>query len=31
MTSVEIDPFEWSDVPHELFTEVRATCPVAKS
>jgi cytochrome P450 len=31
MSAVEIDPFEWSDVPHDLFTEVRATCPVARS
>lgn len=28
---VAINPFEWSDVPHELFDEVRATCPVARA
>lgn len=32
MTSIDtINPFEWTDVPHELFNEVRATCPVART
>ena len=31
MSTAEINPFEWSDVPHGLFAELRATCPVAKT
>src|SRR5512138_2071427 len=31
MSTVEINPFEWTDVPHEKFAEVRAACPVAKA
>jgi cytochrome P450 len=32
MTTIEFDPFEArADIPHELFTELRRECPVAKT
>ena len=32
MTTIDFDPFEIrDDIPHELFTELRATCPVART
>ena len=31
MSAPEINPFEWSDVPHTLFAELRSSCPVAKT
>lgn len=29
--SQQINPFEWTEVPHELFSELRRSCPVAKT
>jgi cytochrome P450 len=32
MTTIDFDPFEArSDIPHELFTQLRAGCPVART
>ena len=31
MVDAQINPFEWSDVPHDLFSELRGSCPVART